>query len=544
MLASGEIVIVGAGPTGLTIACLLYSRGVPCRVIDQSPEPTAQSRAIGMSPRSLEVLDGFAAGEDALAHGNPLQAANLYSRGKRLGRLSLSSVKGTRHQFVLAIPQHATERILIRHLQRLGGSVERDLRLLALRQQPSHVSLSLGGAAGQQTIEAGWVIGADGAHSMVRKLAGIDFEGSATRDVFAIVDADVSEGGPSREEAHYYFSPEGLLVVIPLPDGSYRFAATVAADEPEDSALQLESVQELIARRASPSIRIAALRDAGWGPTRVRIHARIAAAFRSGRCLLAGDAAHVHSPVGGQGMNLGIQDAQNLAWKLSLVSTGKARNALLDSYELERRPVAKDVLRATMRQTRLATVGSRLGRAARDRALTRACAAGVLDRRVTPVLAQTTITYKEHPEKRGREARWRRGNRRRTGTRIPDTSLDGPPGAPPTLYDLLAGEAFSVLALAPQRAGAQVGHVAGLLRARYEELVTFHAVWPAGSRRFPAALIDRDDELHRHLAVTSPHLYLVRPDMHIAYEGSFVTSDSLIAYLDSTLILPHNHATH
>lgn len=532
MAVDAGIVVVGAGPTGLTLACQLHRQGVPCRVIDQAPEPTSLSRAVGLSTRSLEVLDELGAAQDAIERGHPIAVANFYSRRGRIGRVTTAGLRGTRFPFILGLPQHDTERVLQDRLGQLGGSVERNTALRRLRQHPEGASLEVDGPDGPATIEARWVVGADGAHSAVRKLSGIDFAGKATQVVFAIVDAQVDDG-PAGDEGHYYFSPEGLLVVVPLPDGTYRFAATIDPKGRPDSALDLGHVQALVDRRVPHRrIRLRDLRNAGWGAAQVRIHTRLAQTFRAGRCVLAGDAAHIHSPVGGQGVNVGIQDAHNLAWKLALVATGRAPESLLDTYEVERRHVAQEVTKATMMQTRMATVRSRPGRAVRDALVARATKKGLLDRKMAPQLAQVAVDYRHSP---GIAAA---GKSDPQGKRIPDTPLDGPAEAPPTLFGLLRDHPFTVLALSPGRADLpQVADLAEMLRSRFGGLVGVHVLWPgaSGAPRSGADLVDRGSELHEHLSVDGPTLCLVRPDGHVAHLAPLAASPSLLAHLEGTL---------
>ena len=238
------------------------------------------------------------------------------------------------------------------------------------------VSVLLDTVDGPRREPVGWLVGADGSHSVVRRAAGIAFEGDATGKVFANVDA-LLDCGPTPGVGHYFFTPLGMLVIAPLPDGVYRVTASIDPAE-ADRELTLADVQEFIDRRGLPGITVRSLRDSGWGIARIRIQTRIAGAFRSGRCLLAGDAAHIYGPTGAQGMNGGIQDAHNLAWKLALVVAGRAGDELLDTYEGERRAIAVGVLHHVEQQTKLATVRSAPVVAARDAFLRLATKAGLL----------------------------------------------------------------------------------------------------------------------------------------------------------------------
>ena len=241
MSAEPEIVVVGAGPTGLTLACQLLRQGTSCRIVDMAPEATTRSRAIGVSARSLEVLDEFGAADELVAQGLPSSEAIFYSNGRPVGRLTASATHNTKFPFLLAVPQSVTERVLEAHLERLGGAVERGVQLQGLRQDAARAELDLEGPAGTQTAVARWVVGADGSHSVVRKAAGFDFAGDATGRVFANVDAHLDNGPQAgvgqllRDQRHARHRPAARRR---LPrDGN-------AGAEEADGELTLAHVQE------------------------------------------------------------------------------------------------------------------------------------------------------------------------------------------------------------------------------------------------------------------------------------------------------------
>ena len=526
MSAEPKIVVVGAGPTGLTLACQLLRRGTSCRIVDMAPEATTRSRAIGVSARSLEVLDEFGAADELVAQGLPSSEAIFYSNGRPVGRLTASATHNTKFPFLLAVPQSVTERVLEAHLERLGGAVERGVRLLGLRQDAARAELDLEGPARTQTAVARWVVGADGSHSVVRKAAGFDFAGDATGRVFANVDAHL-DNGPQAGVGHYFFATDGMLVIAPLPGGVYRVTATLGPEE-ADGELTLAHVQELVDRRATPGIGVRELHDAGWGVARIRTQARIATGFAGGRCLLAGDAAHIYGPTGAQGMNGGIQDAHNLAWKLALVSQGHAPEALLATYASERQAIATGVLHHVEQQTQMATIGSRAGRGARDGFLRVASRTGLMDRGLAPRINQLDVDY------RGSEnivaPRFRGPAQRAIGRRIPDVALGGPSGTPASLYGLLNEHPFTVLVVgsgsADEPAVATLRHK---LTARHGDLVGLHVV----SR--DAGVVDRDGALHAFLRARKPCVCLVRPDRHVAARAGLADPSQILALLRRTL---------
>lgn len=475
MTAEPRIVVVGAGPTGLTLAAQLYRHGVPCRIVDAAPARTDRSRAIGMSSRSLEVLDELGAADEAVERGTPCHGATFYSQGRRIGRLDLTTARHTRFPFMLALPQSDTELVLERQLERLGGTVERGVRLIEL----SADGLVLDGSAGRQEVAADWVVGADGAHSTVRKLSGIEFSGRATDDVFVSLDAFVRDG-PPRGDGHYYFFPGGLAVIVGLPDGSYRLTALLRTADRDDADLDQGDIEALIERGIGRDLGVRELRNAGWGIAKVRINSRIASRFRAGRCLLAGDAAHIFGPVGGQGMNGGIQDAHNLAWKLALVAAGRAHEGLLQSYEDERRPAALHAKQHAAQQATLATVRSRPLVAARDAVFAGLSRIGLLDRKIGPSVTQLALNYGP-----------RLGP---VGKRLPNTGGG---------YDLLRDKPFTVLALDADP--AQLAAFTEAVVRRFGDIVAVRPI--------------QDAALRRHLGVRGPTGCVVRPDAHVAYRG-------------------------
>jgi 2-polyprenyl-6-methoxyphenol hydroxylase-like FAD-dependent oxidoreductase len=520
------IVVVGAGPTGLTLACLLLRRGAPCRVIDAGAEATQRSRAIGVSARSLEVLDELGIAERLVDLGLPSREAIFYSAGRPVGRLTASATRDTRFPFLLAVPQSATEAVLEARLVELGGRVERGVRLSELRDddRSGTVSLTLESPDGSTAAEAAWVAGADGSHSVVRRDAGIDFVGDATGSVFANVDTLLANG-PAPGVGHYFFSPQGMLVIAPLPDDIYRVTASISAAE-ADGPLTLDDVQGFVTGRGARDVEVRELRDAGWGVARIPIQTRVASRFRAGRCLLAGDAAHIYGPTGAQGMNGGIQDAQALAWRLALVSTGRAPDTVLDGYARERRAVATVTLHHVEQQTRLATARSRWAAGARDGFLGVASRTGLLDRALAPRINQFDVRYRDPTSVPRRTDR-------ATGRRVPNVALTGPDGGSTTLFAVLAEHWLTVLVTGARPSdAAQVRSLAGRLAERHGDmvgLVTIGAHAAGGT-----GLVDRDRRLHRFLG-SAPGASLIRPDHHVAVRAPLLAPEPLLALLRDLL---------
>lgn len=353
-----SVLIAGAGPTGLALAAELRRRGATPLIIDRQRAGANTSRACVVHARTLEVLEPLGVTRDLLTQGVKVPIFRVRDRDRPLITVDFSQIASP-YRFTLMCPQDRVERCLLGHLEQLGGSVVRPCELVGCTDLGSHVAVQLRNERASNTIKANWLIGCDGMHSTVREQSGVTFAGGAYEQSFVL--ADVHMDWPlSREEVTLFYSPDGLVVVAPLPDEHFRIVATV------DEAPEVPSrdfVQSVLDRRG-PSTDPGRIRDVVWS-SRFHIHHRIAQSPRKGRVLLCGDAAHVHSPAGGQGMNTGIQDAVSLAGEL--VDTLKdGADSRLDSWAARRHRVARDVVTLTDRMTRMATMKSGAGQTLRN----------------------------------------------------------------------------------------------------------------------------------------------------------------------------------
>ncbi|WP_062994020.1 FAD-dependent oxidoreductase [Nocardia mikamii] len=360
--ATAAVVIVGAGPAGLTAAIALADAGADVVLLDRLAAGANTSRAAVVHARTLEVLDEFGIATTLHDLGLEVPRFVMYEGTDRLTTIGFSDLP-TPFPYTLMIGQETTEAVLLDRLQRAGGTVVRPVEVTAVKPGGEFVTVEFTDATGQSgSIRADYVIGADGMHSRVREAAGIGFTGATYPESFVL--ADVRMDWPaSRDEVSLHVSPEGIVVVAPLPDTDhdrFRIVATVAEAPEHPTRAQ---VQALLDARCPG----ATVREVLWS-SRFRVHHRVADRYRAGRILLAGDAAHVHSPAGGQGMNTGIQDAALLGALLTRVLGGEP-DALLDDYERTRRPVALDVVAFTDRMTRMATLRPRPARVLRNTAI-------------------------------------------------------------------------------------------------------------------------------------------------------------------------------
>jgi 2-polyprenyl-6-methoxyphenol hydroxylase-like FAD-dependent oxidoreductase len=402
-MAQTEVLIVGAGPTGLVLALWLAKLGVKVRIIDKTAEPGTTSRALAVQARTLELYQQLGLDQTVITRGHKVPAVNLWVNGEAKARLAFEKVGSgiTPYPFLHIFPQDQHERLLIERLDEFGVAVERRTELLRFAQENNKVVARLRGSDGhEQDCDAEFIVGCDGARSIVRESLGAGFPGGTYRQLFYVADVDAS-GPPLNGELHIDLDEADFLGVFPLAGKRHaRLIGTVRDERATRAAgLKFEDVSE----RAIHHLRVA-IEGVNWFST-YHVHHRVTEHFRRGRAFLAGDAAHIHSPAGGQGMNTGIGDAINLAWKLASVVRGLAPDTLLDSFEAERIGFARRLVATTDRAFTLATADGRI--------------ADILRTRIVPVLlpfathfdavrefmfrtvSQVTLNYRDGPLSRG-----------------------------------------------------------------------------------------------------------------------------------------------
>lgn len=525
-----EVLIVGAGPTGLVAAVQLAAAGVSVRIIDAAPVRSDKSRALAVQARTLELLDKLDLAEPLIDQGQRSGAINVHVEGRRIVHFPIQEldVDHTPFPFLLFVSQVQTERLLDERLARLGIEVERPVKLLGFEQDDHGVRARVRRDGEEQTIRARYLIGADGAHSAVRHALKLPFCGDAYASEFILGDVEAA-GALAFDELQMFIARKGVLILFPMSEGMVRVMATGFPIDEQAAELTLAELQEQVTRLSGRSD--LQLTRATW-LSRFRLHHRGVDRYRVGRVFLAGDAAHIHSPAGGQGMNTGIQDAYNLAWKLAMVLRGHATDALLDSYQAERYPVGQRLLSFTDRlfsmMSTLNPVAARIRNVLAPLVIPR-----MLDRRGSGVFmfaSQLGIRYRRSPavaEASPREARLTQGPR--AGDRAPGLAL--PQGR---LLTRLRGTGWWLLGFC----GRDDAAVDGSDRRAQLQAVCETTPWiralvistaPGGAHD---EVHDPQGRLHERYGLAGPGLYLVRPDGHVAFRSKGAGVESLRAWLD------------
>lgn len=527
VVPDADVLVVGAGPTGLALAAQLHLHGARALVVDRQRDRVHESRALAVQPRTLEVLGPLGVTDQLVELGNRAVRLRIHFP-RRTVSVPLFDIgtTDTVHPYLLFISQAETERILGDHLADRGVAVRRGLELTDLTEVDGGVRCRLRQDDGTEAaVHASYVVGCDGARSTVRERAGIDFVGAAYPQTFVL--ADLEADGVEPGVAHAFLSGLGMLFFFPLGrPATWRVLAMRQRGDPTPPGqpVRLDEVQRLVDAYTGGRVR---LRDPVW-MTNFRLYNRGATRYRAGRVFLAGDAAHIHSPAGAQGMNTGIQDAVNLGWKLGLVVGGRADPALLDTYEPERAPVGRRVLRFTDRAYTISTSTAPplpfVRTTIAPRLAPLALKAGRVRAYVFRVISQLAIHYRRSPLTAEGAHPPRRGPR--AGDRLPDAPVVHD-GQTTNLYRVLDASAWTVLLCG--QATAWDDDELARIPDRYAAPV---AVLRLSNRS--GALTDPDGRLLRRLGVArdAAAQYLVRPDGYLAYRAGGGDLGGLVRVLD------------
>jgi len=431
-----QVLIVGAGPVGMTAASELARYGVSVRIVDKAPHRTDKSKALVLWSRTLELLDRAPGGASPFIEaGFKAHAVNLVAgNGELMGHVTMDSVKSP-YPYGLMLPQSDTERLLEARLARLGVTIERQTEVLGFTATNSGAEADLRRADGQgESVAAEWLLGCDGAHSTVRHTLGAPFSGETMNSDWMLADVHMSGYPFPDDEASVYWHKDGAFVIFPISPGRYRVLADLPATSgPITPDPSLEEVQTIIDRRGPGGLKAF---DPIW-LAGFRINGRKVSEYRYGRAFLLGDAAHVHSPAGGQGMNTGMQDAFNLSWKLAMVIQGRCDEHLLDSYSPERSAVGDEVLKMAGRLTTVGTLKNPVLQSLRNVATHFMFGLPPVQNAFADSMTQVTVGYHDSPLNEGSGLHGTSGPK--PGERVIPSSDAAPVGSgPKPLFSLFA----------------------------------------------------------------------------------------------------------
>jgi len=353
-----DVLIAGAGPVGLFLANECARLGMSYRIVETNATQSTHSKALAIFPRTFEIFDMSGLAEPFSTAANRVTKVAFASHERTLGRIEFAP-KETPYPYVAMVPQDVTEKLLLEHLRNAGGDVEYETTLVSARETDSGVEATVESPGGAAVIGAEYLVGCDGAHSTVRHILALQFTGGDYAEQFMLADAITNDTLPS-DEMQLCPSRDGPLAVFPINASRRRLVATVQGMDGDTPSLDL--VNDLLTQRGPNGLRAESLIWSAY----FRIHHRCVSEMRSGRMFVAGDSAHIHSPFGGQGMNTGLQDAWNLAWKLCLAARGYASDALLSSYTPERYPIVKGVIETTHFMTTALGAGNPVAQGIRD----------------------------------------------------------------------------------------------------------------------------------------------------------------------------------
>jgi 4,5-epoxidase len=499
-----DVLVVGAGPTGLTVALLLQRLGVRAVVIDKAAGPSTTSKALGLQYRVSELLSWLGLVDAFLARAATQARVNLYADGARIAQFTLGEMEGRAGKGAFSprpiiLPQCETEELLGAALRDAGGRVFWSHEMVDFSDDGARVVATL---ADGKSISARWLVSCEGAHSLARKRCGIEFGGKTYPHDFIMADVDIATT-LERGVGHSWLHPDGVVSAIGLPGGRWRLFIEAGKVAATLETITLDDVRHLYAERTGDTT--SAIMNPTW-LTRFKLHSRMVDRFRSGRVFLSGDAAHLHSPSGGQGITTGMQDAYNLAWKLAQVLRHGAPPSLLDSYDAERRPIARAVLATTDRNTSVFFATSSVGKWLRNRVFMPLFGTRPVQRMVFAKLSQLDMGY------RASSLSWSRRRRRlRAGDRAPDVLL-ATDGAQTTLFALLQQTRFVALLTRPNEALASLLSSLGIIT---------RVVAPEG-------------EWRRLYGARAGDAWLIRPDGYIGLvcgDGERVTIASYLEQL-------------
>lgn len=534
------VLVVGAGPTGLIMALELTRRGIPCRIIDKLASASDKSKALGIMPRTLEALQDMGIHTPFLSSGLKVDSFNFH-----IGRESIHYLFAgldSPYPYMIILPQNETERILAQILEKKGISIERGVELENFVQENNEVIANLKSSNGElESAKVSWLIGCDGAKSRTRKILGADFQGSTYPESFALGDVNIT-GDLNLSQPHFFISEKGQWVIFPIP-GGYQRIIIIDMPQKKDKAsfeITLADLQSEVDARSGLKLD---LQNPRW-LSFFQIHKCLAERYRKGRAFLVGDAAHIHSPAGGQGMNTGIQDAYNLAWKLSLVIKGLADDNLLDSYEKERRPVAEAILKKSDGLTRFMAKQSLFHRCIRKFFAKYVLPRELFRKKWINEVSQLKINYRKSPIVGNDRSSPQMFLGLQPGDKAVDVSgvfLDGSPERR-HLFELIAGKEHLLLLFSGESSNQEkLSELLTLVKqveTTHKDLIDTMLVL-SGDKLFqlsegmPQVINDPRNFLHEAWGMSEAGFYFIRPDKYVAFRGTIPGNEAFLQYLSS-----------
>ncbi len=511
-----DVLIVGAGPTGLMLAIQLARRGVRAVIIDRHSGPAQQSRAMGVQARTLEIYSKLGIAERAIELGRRANAANMWVEGAWRARIPVGEIgQGlSAFPYILMLGQDLNEQIMGELLERQGITIRWNTELIALAQHDDRVNVTLKLPDGAlQKVNAAYVCGCDGARSAVRELSGITFPGEPYEQVFFVADT-VATGSMRHDELNIYLWGDGFHLFFPMHgEDGWRVIGILPKPLRDRNDLRLQELEPYLNRETGAGLTFKACH---WLST-YRSHHRCASRFLEGRCFLLGDAAHIHSPAGAQGMNTGLQDAYNLAWKLALVVQGQADAHLLNSYEAERIPVAQRLLRTTDRAFKIIVSEGPVARLLRTRVMARVAAFAMTRARLRQLAFRSISQI---------GIRYRRSELSRTLIKLPD-------------HAPRAGDRFPWMRVVAQAGAPGVDLFEVLDDTRFNLVVVGQALPPEATRTLSPRIAIHvipdhpiNNEALARACISGPSFYLLRPDGHIGLAGGVFDAVEVNRYFD------------
>lgn len=522
MISNIPVLIVGAGPTGLMMAYELARFGIAFRIIDKKPQQTQYSNAVALQARTLEIFKQVGLADEFLQIGQPCKSLVFYDKGKEFARANFAALDSV-YPYILALPQAATETILIAKLEEWQHHVERSRELVTVNINLTDIEVTIRHEDGvEEVIRCQWLLGCDGAHSKVREKCDFKFPGDDLSEQFVVADA-VLDTFLRHDQIHIFSANGKMLGAFPLGENQFRLGGNIGTSDDKKNYTE-EIIREMVNAR---SFGQAEARSISW-ISPFRIHSKMSASMRRGNVFLLGDAAHIHSPVGGQGMNTGLQDAHNLGWKLALVIRGRADSNLLDSYQDERKPVIKEVVDTTDRFTRFLLIANPVALFFRKYLIKFMFAIPAINKYITRRMTQISIRYQHSCaiDSKGVEA----SKSPTVGERAPDVILSHG-----SLYHYLNDTYHHILCFTGERDIFKMADCCKQIRYEllgpYKDLLKLHLVTPHLIEEPVEQIFDENNVMHQVYQIKKPTIMMIRPDGYISYKTTDLKPQSLRNFL-------------